>query len=420
MSNKTTNPTTPSLRFPEFSEDWSCVAVGDIVSEYRGGASLSPDDFTTNENKYEVIPKKAIGKGGVLRLDRNSPTYSKSVAYERNLSSVVDSKFVITALRDLVPSGPNIGYLVRNQHGERYLMAQGVYGFKFDKSFDDLFMIQLSNTEIYRKVMKRTLVGSTQVHIRTSDYFKIKLIIPSLEEQQKIASFLTSVDDWIENLKKQKEAQEKYKKGMMQKIFSQEIRFKDEDGKDYSKWEEKRLGEVAELFKGEGVSKQDIKNNGKYKCIRYGELYTLYSEQIKEVLSRTDIPFKRRSANNDVLMPTSDVTPTGLATASALSEENIILGGDILVIRSKRINNIFFSYYIGANKRDVMRLVNGVTVYHLYGSDMEKMNIKVPRFEEQQKIADFLSSIDDLINLSNQRITQAEEWKKGLMQRVFV
>jgi restriction endonuclease S subunit len=176
----------------------------------------------------------------------------------------------------------------------------------------------------------------------------------------------------------------------MQKIFSQQIRFKDADGKNFPKWEEKKLGEVAVFLKGKGISKDDVVEHGKNKCIRYGELYTEYSEIIKNVISYTNTPKEKSilSEKNDILMPTSDVTPNGLATVSALCESGVILGGDILVIRSDKILNTFFSYYVHTHKKDIMKLVSGVTVYHIYGSDLKNLKVNLPPLSEQHKMLD--------------------------------
>lgn len=186
-------------------------------------------------------------------------------------------------------------------------------------------------------------------------------------------------------------------------------------------WEERGLGEVAEFFKGKGISKDDIDKNGKNKCVRYGELYTEYDEVIKDIKSKTNVELDDSflSQENDVLMPTSDVTPNGLATGSALSEKGIILGGDILVIRSGHILNTFFSYYISAHKKDIMRLVSGATVYHIYGSDLKKMKVNIPSLKEQKRIASFLSSMDTWVeNLLVQK-KELNKYKKGLMRKVF-
>jgi type I restriction enzyme S subunit len=186
-------------------------------------------------------------------------------------------------------------------------------------------------------------------------------------------------------------------------------------------WKEKRLGEIANFLKGKGISKNDIVEDGKNKCIRYGELYTEYNEVVNVVKSRTNISKKDviLSKKNDILMPISDVTPNGLATASALDESGVILGGDILIIRSDKILNRFFSYYVAGNKKDIMRLVSGVTVYHIYGSDLATLKIFLPSLSEQQKIASFLSAVDERIGVLQKKREGLEKYKKGIMQKIF-
>ena len=249
---------------------------------------------------------------------------------------------------------------------------------------------------------------------------KINLDIPEIKEQEKITLFLSAVDKKIELLTKKHELLEKYKKGLMQKIFSQEMRFKQDDGSDFPDWRKGKLGELVKFLKGKGVSKEDCVEKGKYECIRYGELFTTYGRYINEIKSYTNKKFNVLSENNDVLMPTSDVTPNGLATASALRKSNVIIGGDILVIRSKDLFNVFFAYYISAHKNEVMRFPCGSTVFHIYAKDFSKFKVTIPYYEEQQKIASFLSAVDKKIDLAKQQIEKTQTFKKGLLQQMFV
>ena len=216
---------TPQLRFPEFHDNWNPTIFGKYVEKHKGGASLKPKDFV-KKSTCEVIPKKAIQSGGLLALDEDNPTYCSEVFFGDNLRNVVDSSYLITTLRDLVPSGPSIGYIVRNHISNPLILAQGVYGFILKSGIDKEFLIQLSNRVDYRRLMQKIMVGSTQVHIRTQDFFGISLNLPTLSEQQKIAAFLTAVDTKIEQLSKKQALLGEYKKGLMQQIFSQAIRFK--------------------------------------------------------------------------------------------------------------------------------------------------------------------------------------------------
>ena len=187
-------------------------------------------------------------------------------------------------------------------------------------------------------------------------------------------------------------------------------------------WVEKKLGDVAIFFKGKGLPKSDITPNGKRPCIHYGELFTEYLEVIESTKSRTDLTEGTFvSAKNDVLMPTSDVTPSGLAKASCLKLEGVILGGDILVIRTDEdeICGEFLARQIRHLESKVLQLVSGSTVFHLYATSIDKLVLSVPGTLEQQKIADCLSSLDDLITAQNQKIGALKTHKKGLMQQLF-
>ncbi len=184
-------------------------------------------------------------------------------------------------------------------------------------------------------------------------------------------------------------------------------------------WEAIELGDIATFSKGKGISKKDISKDG-VECIRYGELFTTYNEIIRTIKSKTNSTTNMMySKVNDTLMPTSDVTPNGLATASALNKEGVILGGDILIIRSNDILSSYLSYFIRSHKKQIMKLVSGSTVYHIYANDMKKLKIPLPPLKEQEKIADILSTADEKIDAIDLQIKKAETLKKGLLQKLL-
>ena len=249
------------------------------------------------------------------------------------------------------------------------------------------------------------------------------LSIPSAHaEQQKIADFLSAIDDKIELLSQKKSILEQYKRGLMQKLFNQELRFKDDQGREYSDWYTVRLNDIAEVLRGSGLSKSDLVNGGKYPCILYGELFTKYAETIQEVHSFTNEHSPVIGKYGDILMPTSDVTPDGLATACALLLNGVQLGGDINIIRLQPSNHpVFVAYMLNFFKHQIVRLVSGTTVKHIYPRDIRSLELFLPRIhEEQQRIADFLSAIDWKIELVNTQIEKTRTFKQGLLQQLFV
>lgn len=192
---------------------------------------------------------------------------------------------------------------------------------------------------------------------------------------------------------------------------------------DAGEWEEKNLGELAKFFKGKGLPKSAITHKGKNPCVHYGELFTQYSEVIETIESRTDLGdgcfF---SVQNDVLMPTSDVTPNGLAKACCINSNGVVLGGDILIIRTDKliVNGEFLARMIRSLEKKVLQLVSGSTVFHLYASSINKLLLLIPENKkEQQKIADCLSSIDELITAQAKKTESLKAHKKGLMQQLF-
>jgi len=186
-------------------------------------------------------------------------------------------------------------------------------------------------------------------------------------------------------------------------------------------WEFVKLGKIVKFMKGVGLPKSELMVEGKSRCIHYGQLFTVYGPKIDRVISSTDADNPIRSEANDVLMPTSDVTPNGLATASCILESGVILGGDILIIRSteKVLDGTFFSYLITVMRDQVMQLVTGSTVYHLYGRDMANFLFALPPIEEQASMVAILSDMDSTIQALEQRLSKTRQIKNGMMQELL-
>ena len=184
----------------------------------------------------------------------------------------------------------------------------------------------------------------------------------------------------------------------------------------------KKLGEVASFLKGKGLPKSDLAVDGNIKCIHYGELFTKYKENISDIKNRTnEFQSSMHSKVNDVLMPTSDVTPRGLATASCIQEDGVLLGGDILIIRlNSQMSGSFFSYFITNNKEEVLKFVSGSTVFHLYGSELSNLIFTYPKsLSEQTRIATILSDMDLEIEALEEKLHKARQIKQGMMQELL-
>ena len=186
-------------------------------------------------------------------------------------------------------------------------------------------------------------------------------------------------------------------------------------------WKEYKLGDIAQLYKGKGLPKNDVSEKGTIPCIRYGELYTHYKEVIDKVTSYTDLPIDDlfMSKANDVIIPSSGETKEDIATASCVLHDNVALGGDINVIRTSN-NGVFLSYYLNnVKKHDIAKIAQGISIIHLYNEQLRNLSVELPDLEEQQKIAECLSSIDSYISSINEKVEQLNAHKKSLMQKLF-
>ena len=187
-------------------------------------------------------------------------------------------------------------------------------------------------------------------------------------------------------------------------------------------WEEKRLSEIADLFKGNGISKEQLTNTGE-PCILYGELYTKYkSEVISDIFSKTDIDTRKlvKSKANDVIIPCSGETAVDIATARCVPYDNILLGGDLNIIRLYDCDGSFMSYQLnGKRKYDLAKVAQGVSVVHLYGDHLKDVKTYNPCLEEQKKIAKLLSLLDERIATQNKIIEDLKKLKCAIIEKVY-
>jgi type I restriction enzyme S subunit len=187
------------------------------------------------------------------------------------------------------------------------------------------------------------------------------------------------------------------------------------------KWQNVLFSDIAIFSKGKNISKSDIIEDGETECIRYGELYTDYGEVIENIVSRTNLPKESLvfSEFNDVIIPSSGETQLDIATASCVKKSGIALGGDLNIIKTKN-NGVFLSFYLNyKKKKDIASLAQGNSVVHLYNSQLKGLKLNIPQLLEQQKIATFLISIDTKITQLTKKKTLLEQYKKGIMQKIF-
>jgi len=251
----------------------------------------------------------------------------------------------------------------------------------------------------------------------------LKLIMiplpPTKEEQEAIAKALSDADALIESLEQLIAKKRQIKQGAMQELLTGKKRLPGfEEG-----WVNAQLGNVATFYKGKGLPKSDLDSYGSTKCIHYGELFTKHPAIITTIRNKTNISSNLfHSKESDVLMPTSDVTPNGLATASCIMEDKVIIGGDVLVIRpeTSKLSGPFLSFVIRQSRKQIMQLVTGITVFHLYGSGMAKFLLRLPTdIKEQYEITKVLTDMDSELDSLNAKLSKARQVKQGMMHNLL-
>ena len=202
----------------------------------------------------------------------------------------------------------------------------------------------------------------------------------------------------------------------MEKQKCPEVRFKGFT----LEWEEFKLENMFTFYRGESFSKSDIVKDGNFKCIHYGELFTKYNSVIDEVLSSTNLKGLNFGRIGDILMPSSDVTPDGLAKASCLKVDNVLLGGDINILRPvSLISSVFISYQINHSKEKILKCVTGTTVKHVYNKDLKELGYLITTFKEQTQIGNFFQNLDQSIALQEKKLSQTQNLKKAMLEKMF-
>ena len=242
---------------------------------------------------------------------------------------------------------------------------------------------------------------------------------PPITEQVKIVDILLIWEKAIRTTEKLLANSEQQKKALMQQLLTGKKRFQGFA----EAWVNYSLSEIFEFKRGKGLSKDLLTAIGKKKCILYGELYTKYSEIIKNVLSRTNSSDGFLSKAGDILIPCSTTTNgIDLANAVALLEDDVSLGGDINVLRPKiPIDSSLMAYLLThVKKHAIASMAQGITIIHLYGSDLKGLHVFIPyALKEQQKITSALSIADSQIEALRKKLEFVKQEKKALMQQLL-
>lgn len=270
------------------------------------------------------------------------------------------------------------------------------------------FLLTFKKNEILNSA-----IGSTQKALTMVELNKLVFNYPRNDEQVKIASFLSLLEEKIMLLNKQYDLLCRYKKGMMQKIFSQEVRFMDEHGGVFPEWSETLLGDIATFYNGRAYKQTEWENNG----IPVIRLQNLTGSGTEYYYSNLILPDHQYCDNGDLLyMWSATMGPVWWKGPKAIFHYHI---WKIVSINGKSVEG--FIYYILDNiTQRMLNEANGTTMAHITKSGIEKECVYLPSLREQTKIANFLSALDDKIAVKKAELDKLKIWKQGLLQQMFV
>lgn len=405
----------PKLRFPNFINEWESMKFGELADKNAKwsltggpfGSDLKSSDYT--QTGIRVIQLQNMGDG--LFIDDNKIFTSKSKADKLLSCNIYPNDIILSKMGDPVARA----CIIPNYH-DRYLMCSDGIRLLVDKSlFSNYFVFLSINNDTFRNEALTRSTGSTRKRIGLSELKDIEIYFPSLVEQQKIATFLSTVDEKLQALKKKKSLLETYKKGVMQRLFSQEIRFKDDEGNDFEDWEMKTLGQITKINpKAEKLPNSfiyiDLESVDKGKLNKKERIFLSDApSRAQRLVKKDDILFQmvRPYQKNNFYFnidETDYVASTGYAQIRTDEDSNFIYQ---FLHTDEFVNN-------------VMERCTGTGYPAINSTDLSNIDIEIPCKKEQTKIANFLKAIDEKVNNVDAQIKQTELWKKGLLQQMFV
>lgn len=390
----------PVLRFPEFTDEFHLQPFGSVGEIIGGGTPETAVDkywngsihwFTPTElkSKYLAESRRQITEAGLKSSSAKLlPIGTLLISTRATVGDISIADVECTT---------NQGFqsMVVNEH-----------------NFNEYVYYWLINNK--HQLLKKAS-GSTFLEINKTELSKLAIFLPSLIEQQKIASFLTVVDEKIQQLSKKKALLEQYKKGVMQQLFSQQLRFKDDQGNTYPDWEEKTMREIAKFYSGGTPTTGKAEYyDGEIPFIKSGEINALITAQ-----TITNSGLVNSSAKmveiGDILYALYGATSGEVA----ISKIKGAINQAVLCIKSEH-NSYFLMSFLRLNKQAIIGTYLQGGQGNLSAEIVKSIGIRIPCIAEQNKIASFLSAIDNKIDSTIQQIEQTRQFKKGLLQQMFI
>lgn len=398
---------TPKLRFKEFSGDWEEKKLDEFLTEskIKGSTGAESKKLTVKLWGKGIIPKKETLQGS-----------SETQYYIRKAGQLMYGKL------DFL----NCAFGIVPEHLDGYESTLDAPAFDIKNANGNFLLLKIIQKNFYKKYGEIADGSRKAKRVHVGTFLDMPITIPSLEEQEKIASFISLIDDKISLQGEKVEALKDYKKGMMQKIFSRELRFKDDEGRDYPEWEEKKLGDIANLTSSKRVFASDyvdegipfyrgkeiteLKQNKKPNDILY-----ITQEKYDDIKNNFGIPVK-----GDLLL-----TAVGtLGNSYVIKDDNPFYFKDGNLIWFKDIKeDVNFLNFILTSEKGQKKIIDsaiGSTQKALTIVELNKLKYEFPSLKEQRKIAKFLNGLESKVMKEQEKLDFLNEYKKGLLQQMFV
>ena len=406
MQVETQNITVPKLRFTEFDENWAFKKFRHLVKINQGlQIPISERYLSKVDNSHFYITNE------FLKSNSEKKYYIKNP----NDSVLCDVNDV------LMTRTGNTGMVVTNVKGAFH---NNFFKIAYPNTINKNFLVYFLNHTNTQNTIKRLAGTSTIPDLNHSDFYRIDFPIIGLPEQEKIASFLSAVDERIQKLERKKSLLAAYKKGVMRQLFSQEIRFRDENGNNYPDWEEKKLGQIFNRITTKNKeNNKNVLTISAQKGLINQEKYFNKSVSSKDLtgyylLNKGDFAYNKSYSKG---------YPMGAIKRLANYDKGVVSTLYICFNVVSNESQFFFEQYFesGLLNKELHKIAQeGARNHGLLNISVveffEDINLITPQIEEQQKIASFLSEIDKKIELVETQIQQSKNFKKGLLQQMFV
>ena len=386
----------PKLRFPEFTDDWEQRKLGEVIESYSGG--------TPSVGVKEYY-------GGQIPFIRSAEINSEITELFLTEEGLKNSSARLVDVGDILYAlyGATSGEVGRARL--KGAINQAILAIKPHADYDSEYLAQWLRKSKHSII--QTYLQGGQGNLSGAIVKELSVDFPSLKEQTHIGAFLQQLDHLITLHQRKLEKLKELRKGVMKKLFSQEVRFKADDGSEFPDWEEKKLGDDIQFINGRAYKQDELLNSGKYLVLRVGNLFTNDSYYYSDL-----------ELDNDKYIENGDLIYAWSATFGPriYYGEKCIYHYHIWKLKFDEniISKIFLNYYLLYDVEKIKSQRTGGTMVHITKNAMEHRELQFPCLAEQQKIADCLSTLDDVIEKQKATLAAWEELKKGLLQQMFV